>query len=489
MSEKIRFNDTTLRDGALSLWASNLTTEMILPVLERMDRAGYEAIELVGSSFFKKAVRELRDEPWQRIREVAAPLEQTPLRMMASRINTFNYDPPSMFRRCLELVKENGIDELRFLDPWNEVAGMRRRVELALECGLRPIMSITFSVSPRHTDEYFAERVRAAAKMPVYRLCLKDPGGLLTPDRMQTLAPIFLENAGGVPAEFHTHCTTGLGPLSALEAIKAGFRSIDTAIPPLADASSNPSIFNIAANARALGFEPLIDEDALRPVSEHFLAIAERHGFTVGAPLHYDQAQFQHQIPGGMISNLKHQLGLVGLEDKLAEALEETARVRAELGYPIMVTPLSQFVGSQAVINVIVGERYREVTDQTIDYALGRYGEEAVREMDADVRDKILDRKRARELIAQEPSDPSLGEMREKFGGPDISDEDLFLRWVTSPEEVDALRNPGSGGTAFSAEQQLLTLIEELAKRSDCNRIWVRKPGLSVRLENRNAAP
>ncbi len=481
---QIRFVDTTLRDGALSLWASNITTPMMLPIIGNLDRAGFIALELTSSSYFKKMVRELKEDPWERIRQVARRLPNTPLRIMTSRINTFNYDPPSMFQRFLELIREAGIEEIRLLDPWNEVEGFKWRVDLARECGLKPILSITYSVSPRHTDEHFAERIRAAAAMNIHRLCLKDPGGLLTPERTRSLVPVFLEAAGEIPVELHVHCTTGLGPLVAMEAIKLGVYSVDTAIPPLANASSNPSVFNVAANARALGVESLINEDELHPAAKHLTEVAERHGFPQGVPVQYDHAQFLHQIPGGMISNLEHQLGLVGLGDKMDEALAETARVRQEFGFPIMVTPLSQFVGSQAAINVILGERYKEVTDQSIEYALGHWGAEAIQEMDPNVRDIILDRPRAREIALHEDPDPSLAEMRAKFGGPDMSDEEMLLCWLTSDEDVAAMRAaPKSSGGQLSARQPLTRLIETLSQRDDCCRIHITKPGLSLVLE------
>jgi oxaloacetate decarboxylase alpha subunit len=484
---EVRFNDTTLRDGALSLWASNMTTGMILPVVEQLDQAGYESIEIVSSSFFKKAVRELKEDPWERIRLVAGRLKTTPMRMMTSRINTFNYDPPSMYRRYLELCAANGIREVRILDPWNEFSGLKRRVDVALDCGLVPVVCVTYSVSPRHTDEYFAERTRQAASLPAYRLSLKDPGGLLTPERARTLIPILLKNSNGIPVELHTHCTTGLGPLCCVEAIKLGIESVDTAVPPLANGSSNPSVFNVAANARALGYRPVIDEEVLKPVSDHFTSVARREGFPIGAPVEYDHSQFQHQVPGGMISNLRHQLRLVGLENRMQEALEETVRVRAELGYPIMVTPLSQFVGSQAAFNVIVGERYREVTDQVIEYALGRYGGEATTEMDPDVKDRILDRPRARDLASRVLPDPSLDEMRRAYGGAGVSDEEMVLRWLTSTEEVDAVRSGGPPQLYAPAGHPLLSLLDQMTRRADCDRIHVQKRGLSLSLEKRNA--
>ncbi|HXG51382.1 MAG TPA: hypothetical protein VNN77_08270 [candidate division Zixibacteria bacterium] len=270
--------------------------------------------------------------------------------------------------------------------------------------------------------------------------------------------------------------------------IKLGIRSINTALPPLADDSSNPSLFNVARNARALGYDTAIDEEVLRPVSSHFTAIARREGFTIGAPVEYDYTQYQHQVPGGMLSNLRHQLRKVGLEHKFPEALEETIRVRAEFGYPIMVTPLSQFVGSQAAINVIVGERYKEVTDQVIKYALGHAGAEGSRDMDPNVKDRILDRPRAREWAAWTPDDPTPDAMRRRLGAEGVSDEELLLRWIVGKEDIDAMRANPRPLEYAPPGRPLVDLLEELSKRSDYNRIHVSKGGLSIRLERRGAA-
>ena len=485
MSEKkeVRFIDTTLRDGHLSLWASGMTTSMIMPIAERMDEAGFDALEVISGAQFKKFIRELKDDPFERLQMLAKRVKNTPLRVTGSRINTFGFDPRVMYQLYLDLVARNGVKQARLSDPWNDYEGMKRRITVARSAGLDPLANIIFSVSPRHTDEYYAERISRIATLPAYRLCLKDPGGLLTPERVRTLVPIMIENAGGHEIELHTHCTTGLGPLCALEAIKLGVKFINTAIPPLADSASNPSLFNVAANARALGYTTTVDEDVLQPVSRHFTAIAKREGLPIGRPVEYNYAQYQHQVPGGMISNLGHQLKLVGLEDRLPAALEETKQVRAELAYPIMVTPLSQFVGSQAAINIVVGERYKEVTDQIINYALGRYGAEGAAEMDPDVKDRILDRPRARELEGWVRPDPSLDDMRQSHGGPGVSDEELMLRWITSREEVAAMRAAGPPEEYLTAGQPLVNLVRALTTRTDCSRIRVQKPGFSLRLE------
>jgi oxaloacetate decarboxylase alpha subunit len=258
-------------------------------------------------------------------------------------------------------------------------------------------------------------------------------------------------------------------------------------VPPLADGSALPSIFNVAHNLRALGYTPMINEEVLRPVSAHFTVIATREGFPIGAPAEYDYATYLHQVPGGMISNLGHQLRQVGKEAQLEEALEETSRVRVEFGYPIMVTPLSQFVGSQAAINVIVGERYKEVTDQVIRYALGHFGEEAITAMDQEVRARILDRPRAREIKAQAREHPTIADMRRDLDAATVSEEELLLRWLLSKEDIAAMRAAGPAKPYVTTRHPLVRLMAELAQASDCNLIHVSKPGFSLKLERAGA--
>jgi oxaloacetate decarboxylase alpha subunit len=486
--DEIRFVDTTIRDGHQSLWAERMSTGMMLPIAKNLDAAGFLAIELLSGSHIKKAVRELREDPWERIKRICALCPNTPMRLIAGRVNTFGFDPPAMYELFIERMAANGIRQARISEPWNDLPGWTYRVKVARQFGLDPIVNLIYSVSPVHTDEYYAERCRQAVTLKPFRLCLKDPGGLLTPERTRTLVPVVLANAGGIPVELHSHCTTGLGPLVALEAVRLGIRIVNTGVPPLADGSALPSIFNVAHNLRALGYKPVIDEEVLRPVSEHFNIIARREKFPIGAPAEYDEEIYQHQVPGGMISNLGHQLGQVGKEAELGHALEETSRVRVEFGYPIMVTPLSQFVGSQAAINVIIGERYKEVTDQVIRYALGQFGEEAVTAMDQNVRAKILDRPRAKEIMAQPREHPSLADVRRDLGGADVSDEELLLRWLLTKDDVAKMRAAGPAKPYVTTRHPLVKLMADLAGSTDTNLIQVSKPGFSLTLERKAAA-
>jgi oxaloacetate decarboxylase alpha subunit len=479
----IKFVDTTIRDGHQSLWAENMTTGMMLPVAEAMDRAGFDAIELISSSHLKKCVRELKEDPWARVKLMRQRITRTPLRLNAGRFSAFDLTPRSMYRLFIERMAANGIREARISEEWNELEGWTWKTQVARDVGINPVPNIIYSVSPKHTDEYFAQRTRDAASLKVNRLCLKDPGGLLTPERVKTVVPIMFQNANGIDVELHTHCTTGLGPLCCLEAVKLGIKIVNTALPPLADGSSNPSLFNVARNLRALGYKTLIDEDLLKPVSDHFTFIAKREGFPIGAPVEYDYSQYQHQIPGGMISNLRHQLRKVGVEQKIDQALEETMRVRAELGYPIMVTPLSQFVGSQAAINVIVGERYKEVTDQIIQYALGYWGREGAELLDSNVKAKILDRPRAREWAQRQPPEPTVQELRKKMNAEGVSDEEFLLRWNLNVDEIETMRAAGAPKEYVSARQPLVSLIDALSKRSDYRQIVIQKGATVISLQ------
>jgi oxaloacetate decarboxylase alpha subunit len=484
----IRFVDTTIRDGHQSLWAENMTTGMMLPVADAMDRAGFDAIELISSSHLKKCVRELKEDPWARVKLMRERMPRTLLRLNAGRFSAFDLTPRSMYRLFMERMAANGIREARISEEWNELEGWAWKVEVARDVGINPVPNIIYSVSPKHTDEYFAERTRHAASLKVNRLCLKDPGGLLTSERVQTLVPIMFQNANGIPLELHTHCTTGLGPLCCLEAVKLGIKIVNTALPPLADGSSNPSLFNVAKNLRALGYKTLIDEELLKPVSEHFTYIAKREGFPIGAPVEYDYAQYQHQVPGGMISNLRFQLRKVGMEHKIDQALAETMRVRADLGYPIMVTPLSQFVGSQAAINVIVGERYKEVTDQIIQYALGYWGKEGAELMAPEVKARIMDRPRAKEWAEWQPPEPTVAEIRKKMDAEHVSDEELLLRWNLGVDEIEAMRAAGAPKEYLTARQPLVNLLDSLSKRTEYRQIVIRKGDMVLSLQKDVAA-
>ncbi len=488
MSE-IHFIDTTLRDGQQSLWALGMKTGAMLPIAAQMDRLGFESMEFFVSIMIKKYVRERKENPWVWVREGTKRFRHTRLRNHGGLHGSGAFEklPHAALKLLAERVVSYGITLTRTSNCWNDFEEMRDEVRELRALGMETIVNLIYTVSPRHTDEYYAQKACDAAAILPYRICFKDVGGLLTPERARTLLPVILKNAGNVSVEYHAHCNNGLAPLCYLEAVKLGITALHTAVPPLAHGSSQPSILNVARNLRALGHTPVVNDQEVKPVEEHFITVANRDGLAIGKPFAYDESQYLHQVPGGVISNLRHQLRLVGKEDKLAETLEEAARVRADFGYPIMVTPLSQFVVSQAAINVIVGERYKEVTDQVIQYALGYWGKEAPILLDQNVKDKILNRARAKDWEGWTPPDSSLREVRQKYGAS-VSDEELLLRVYVGTDAVDALASTGAPKPQIDGKQSLLQLIEQLSKKKSCNHIYIRRNGVSVTLGSAAAA-
>lgn len=439
----VRLVDTTVRDGQGSLWATSMRTRHMVAVLPDLDRAGFAAMEfLAPGSRFRKLARELGENPWDWIVRGARCAERTPLRwhgtidteVMSGRV------PPEVGELLIERIVALGIRETRFGSNWNDFSGLTAELARYERLGMRPVVSLMYSVSPKHTDEYYVARARDLARHGAPVICLKDVSGLLTPEQTRRLVPRLLAETPGIPWEFHAHCNSGLGPLNAIEAVRAGIRTIHTAVPPLADGSSQPSVLALAQNLRDLGWTVDVDLEPLSRVERTLDAIAAVEGLPRGAPAAYRVDHYLHQVPGGMISNLRHQLAGAGLADRLPEVLEEIVRVRADFGYPIMVTPLSQFVGSQAAVNVMTGARYEVVTDASIEFALGfQGGTEAVDGMDPDVRDRILSRPRAAVVAAQraEPL-PDLATIRRRLG-PGVPDEDLILLAIMGDDALDGI--------------------------------------------------
>jgi oxaloacetate decarboxylase alpha subunit len=488
---EIHFVDTTVRDGQLSLWALGMRTGAMLAIAEQMDRCGFQSMEFFGFSGYIKYVKEHKENPWDWMGLGAKKFHRTRLRYHGGLATGFEKIPRSVRMLMIERVVAHGITLTRTSDPWNDYEAAAVEIAALRKLGMEVIVNVIYSVSPRHSDEYYATRARQAAAIRPYRICFKDVGGLLTPERTRALIPLIKQNIGDVPLEFHAHCNNGMAPFNYLAAIKLGVDTLHTAIPPLANGSGQPSVFNVASNARALGYRPLVDLESVKPVERHFTFIAKREGLPMGAQREYDQAQYLHQVPGGMISNLRYQLRTMGMENKLPETLEECGRVRAEFGYPIMVTPLAQFVGSQAAINVITGDRYKEVTDQAIQYALGLWGKEAPTVMDATVKDKILSRQRAREWQNWSPPDPTLSEVRKKFAAG-VSDEELILRVIAGEASVKAMLAAGAPKEYLAVTQPLVRLIGELSRRKDCRQVFIQKKGFSLRLgksANRDLKP
>ena len=474
---EVRFVDVSIRDGQLSVWAANMTIGMMLKAAPYIDEAGFDAIEC-GWGNPDKLMPIHFEHPFNGYRLLRERFKKTPMRFHGGGLQIWKPHIPPMFSLAFRIAANIGARQTRVSDQWNQVHMFERRCKEVREAGLEPIVNLSFSLSPRHTDEYYAERARGAAACKPFRICLKDVDGLLTVDRARTLVPIIKENAPGIPLELHGHDTTGLGTSVALECMNLGIHIINSSIPPLAYSGAQPSIHALAHNARAMGFEVNINEEPLKAVTEYWTAIAKQEGYPLGRPVEYDSRQYEHQLPGAMVANLRSQLAAVGYEDRMEEVLEETARVRVDLGYPIMITPLSQFVGVQAAMNVIAGEPYKEVSDNVIHYALGRYGEEAVTAMNQDVRAKILDRSQARKAMAERPPDPTIEELRQMYGGSSISDEELMFRVQVDGEIRKKLVTPSEYQLADSP----VSLVQELVKAGKHRSVHLSRPGMTLTL-------
>lgn len=484
MSE-IRFIDTTVRDGHLSLWALGMRIGHMLGAARQMDRCGFESMEFFGFASIIKQVREHKENPWDWVRLGVKQFSRTRLRYHGGLGSGFEPIPSCVLRLVMERVIAHGITLTRSSNPWNDYGVLAKEIELLGKMGMDVVANIIYSVSPKHTNEYYVQKARELASLRPYRICFKDVSGLLTPERSREMLQLVMANIGDIPLEFHAHCNNSLAPLNYVEALKLGVKTLHTAIPPLANGSSQPSIFNVAANAEALGLTPRVDLEAVRPVEKHFTRVALQENFPIGAPREYDYTQYRHQVPGGMISNLRYQLETVGMGNRLEETLEEAGHVREEYGYPIMVTPLAQFVGTQAAVNVMTGERYKEVTDQSIQYALGHWGEEGARLMDENVRDKILSRPRAREWAGWTRPEPSLDEVRRKFGGQGISDEELVLRVIAGTDSVTTMLEAGAPKPFLDAHHPVAELLTRIAEVRNFHQVHIHRRDLSLRLEQR----
>ncbi len=485
---EINFVDTTLRDGNQSLWGLQMKTGMVLSIAHKLDQIGFKAIEPDAFMPFKLRVRQ-REEPWERIQFLARAITRTPLSILTSNVMG-QFREPLPLALCelrAKVLAAKGIRRVQITGSMNDLEfKVPQIVRFSREAGMEVVIGLVYGESPRHTDDYYARKTREAAKLKPDSIYLKDPIGLLTPERTRTIIPAIVQNSGGLPVELHSHCTTGLAPLCYLEAVKLGVRTLHTGIPPLANGSALPSVLNVAKNARLLGYGSRIDESAIKPIADHFSLIARREGLPIGVPLEYDYAQYIHHVPGGVISNLRRQLAELRVEHRLDEVLAETLRVRQDLGYPIMYTPFSQYVVTQATMNVVLGERYKEVADDVIRYVLGRWGKEASLAVNPEVQAKILDRRRAKELAAQEPVEPSMEKIRQTLGGPGIPDDELLLRYILSgDEELKAIR-PAPPVKEYSSTRTPLTfLVQELLKHKGSRYVSVEKPGLRIILGTR----
>ncbi len=480
--QKITFVDTSLRDAHQSLWNGRMTTGMMLSIAPTVDKVGFEALDFMALISMDWCIRNQQENPWERMRLLSEAMPNTPL-IVGGVLRNFGNVPDSVTEFWAKTIAAAGAKLIRINDPCHDINEIKKAIGWSKAAGLTTMVALIYSYSPVHTDEYYASKALEIAKAGADRIFIKDVGGVLTPERTRTLVPAIIKNIVGIPLEIHGHCTTGLAPLCYLEAVKLGVQTVHTAVSPLANGPSQPSADNILENLHHLGFSSSLDENALRDVTDYFRYVAKREGFPIGIPVEHDLAQYEHQVPGGMMSNYVAELDRRGLEDCLPELLQEITRIRKELGYPIMVTPLSQYIGAQAILNYTAGERYKIVTDEIIKYALGHYGEMAA-PVDKEVMDLIKRLPRTRELLNWEPPQRSIEELRRDFD-PNISDKEFLLRVLSSKQEaVDGVLAAGPKNYDYlRGDKPVLDLVRELTKRNDMAYVQIKKGDFSLTLQ------
>jgi oxaloacetate decarboxylase (Na+ extruding) subunit alpha len=443
---RIEFIDQSLRDGQQSLWGMRLRAGEVLPIADAIDSAGYRVVDLTGSSPFEVQVRYNREDPWEGLDRVRAALPRSVLRAgtRSNGVVGMGITPDSIIELWIRTLAKHGIQSLWIFDCLHNVEKMLDVAAKARDAGLAPSPQVNFSLSPVHTDEYYAEVIKgfAASDVPA-TIVLGDEAGVLGPERARKWIRLMRESAPDATLEMHFHNKTAMANLNHIIGVEEGITIVHTAVRSMANGPSMPSTEVTVDNMRRLGHEVTIDDSRLAEVSGHLAALAVENGHHLGEPAEYSLATIQQQFPGGMTGTLRNQLVTYGMEDKLPEVLEEAIRVRAEMGYPIMATPFSQLVGIQALLNVVNGERYLTIPDENLMFLAGHYGPPPG-ELDQEVLDRAFSTDRGKQMLnGWEPPQPTLEEIRREYG-TSMSDEELLLRYLIPGPDVDAMYAAGN---------------------------------------------
>jgi len=386
----VKVTDTTLRDAHQSLWATRMRTDDMLKILDRIDRIGYYSLEVWGGATFDATLRFLDENPWDRLRVIKKHAPRTPLQMLLRGQNLVGYKqyPDDIVRRFVLESAKNGMDIFRIFDALNDTRNLRVSIEAVKEAGAHAQGAVCYTISPVHTLEHYVETAVELVEMGVDSICIKDMAALLTPYRTFKLVERFRKEVD-VPIDLHCHYIGGMAPMNYLKAIEAGVDIIDTATVPLAFGNSQPAIEMIAAALKDTPYDTGFELEKLFDIAKYWEDIRAKRGFQRGVTSITHMQVFSHQVPGGMLSNLYSQLEQQKALDRMGEVLEEIPKVRAEVGYPPLVTPMSQIVGTQAVLNVLTGKRWAIIPDEMKQYVKGLYGR-APGPIDKEIQAKIL---------------------------------------------------------------------------------------------------
>ena len=438
--KKVQFTETILRDANQSLVATRLGYDQFEPILGEIDRAGFYSVECWGGATFDVCLRFLHEDPWERLRKIRKKLPNTKLQMLLRGQNLLGYKPypDDVVRRFVRAAVNNGIDIVRTFDALNDLRNLKVAIEETVKAGAMASGAISYTTSPVHTlDKYVAE-AKELAQMGVGSICIKDMAGILSPkDAYDLVAAI--KDAVDLPLVVHTHSTTGLAFMTYMKAVEAGADVIDTAISPFSGGTSQPATETLNYALRELGYETGLNDEALlkmanffKPIRADFLADGTLNPISMAT----DTQCLNYQIPGGMLSNLLSQMKMLNALDKYEDALLETPRVRADMGYPPLVTPTSQLIGTQAVQNVMAGERYKNVGAEMRAYCRGEYGQTPA-PIDPEIRAKILKGEQPIEgRFADTLPKDSFEKAKAQLGDTARCDEDV-LSYISFPEVAE----------------------------------------------------
>jgi oxaloacetate decarboxylase alpha subunit len=433
---KVNITETVLRDANQSLIATRMPFEDFEPVLEKIDEAGYASIECWGGATFDSCLRYLSEDPWERLRKIKSKVKKTKLQMLLRGQNILGYKhyPDDVVRKFVEYSIKNGMDIIRIFDALNDFRNIEVAVEETLKWGGHAQGAICYTISPIHDLESYAKMGKTLEEMGVNSICIKDMAGIMGPQEAYDIFKALKETVK-VPLILHTHSTTGLGPMTYMKAIEAGCSGIDTAISAFSGGTSQPSTETMNYAIKQLGYKTDLKEDVLKeindffkPIKEKFLETGVLNPYVMGT----ETDALVYQIPGGMLSNLISQLKQQNSLDKLEEVLQETPRVRKDLGYPPLVTPMSQMVGVQAAINVLMGERYKNVSNEVKAYFRGEYGK-APGELNQDLVKKVLGDETPITTRFADTLEPAFEKTKKELGSMAQSDEDV-LSYIAFPQ-------------------------------------------------------
>ena len=440
--KKIQFTETVLRDGQQSLIATRMPTSNMLPILKTMDQAGYHALEMWGGATFDACLRFLNEDPWERLRAIRKEVKKTKLQMLLRGQNLLGYKnyADDVVADFVTKSVENGIDILRLFDALNDVRNLETAIRATKAAGGHCQTAISYTTSQIHTVDYFVDLANKMANLGADSICIKDMAGVLTPQTGYELVSR-IKDAVDLPLEVHTHATSGIAEMTYLKVAEAGADIIDTAISSFAGGTSQPAPESVAIALEDCGFATGLDLQKVAEIAEHFNPVRDRfreEGLLNPKVKDIEPKTLIYQVPGGMLSNLLSQLTEQGLQDKYEEVLAEVPKVRADLGYPPLVTPLSQMVGTQALMNVISGERYKLVPSEIKDYVKGLYGQSPAPISD-EIKETIIG---DAEVITVRPADllgPQLPVFREEIAEYAKSEEDVLMYALFPQQAQDFL--------------------------------------------------